>query len=201
MSGKLGALVLIATLGGCGQISNYSRLEQQMDTALFAGVGDTIVQIETEESMPNIAGKADIFGRTRPTGRILVTFLGLEQGRVALERRNIELQSDATTMNSSPTFISRSSTTTYSGSTYVTGNTPSGSINGTAVSGGTATTNALPIVLPPSGSTTMQMGGRVIRHYLDLNETNEMFVQGYRVLIDEATSSSLKYRIEKIQTN
>jgi hypothetical protein len=34
---------------------------------LTAGVGDVVLRMDGRESMPNIFGNADIFGRTRPT--------------------------------------------------------------------------------------------------------------------------------------
>jgi hypothetical protein len=44
-----------------------------------AGIGDTVMDLRKTASLPNVAGKADIFGRTRDTGRVMVRFVGLEK--------------------------------------------------------------------------------------------------------------------------
>ncbi len=190
------AVALLVT--GCGAIKNSSRLVQTLDKPLVAGVGDAIIEIDTRESLPNIVGKADIFGRTRPTGKIFVTYLGLEQGRAAFERYTIRLQSNATTMNSSPIIIPQTSTTTYAGRTSVGGMMPGGTFSGSAMSSGTATTTAPPIVLPPSGSETRVISNNRIRYYLDLTQNRKLIVEGHEILIEEAIASSVKYRIKKL---
>ncbi len=190
------AVALLVT--GCGAIENSSRLVQTLDKPLVAGVGDAIIEIDTRESLPNIFGKADIFARTHPTGKIFVTYLGLEQGRAAFERYTIRLQSNATTMNSSPIIIPQTSTTTYVGSTSVGGMMPGGTFSGSAMSSGTATTTAPPIVLPPSGSETRVISNNQIRYYLDLIQNRKLIVEGYEILIEEAIASSVKYRIKKL---
>lgn len=193
------AALLILSLGSCGSIQKSLRLEQPINQVLLAGVGDTVVQIETRESLPNVVGKADIFGRTRPTGRVLLTYLGMEQGRVTFERQNIEIQSNATTMNSTPLFIPQTSTTTFSGAASVYGVTPNGPISGSAMTSGTSTTAAPPVILPPKGSAILALGNEKVRYYLDLAETNEVVVEGHQVLIVKATPTSLRYKVLKVQ--
>jgi hypothetical protein len=148
--------------------------------------------------MPNVFGNADLFGRTRPKGRVIVTYLGLEQGRAVFERRTIRMQSNATTMNSSPIVIPQGSTTTYSGNTVATGTVPGGTFSGNAMSGGVATTTALPIVLPPSGSQTQVISNDLIRYYLDMNEDRRLVVEGKEITVDYATVASVTYRIKNL---
>ena len=192
---KRRSLIFLAVLliAGCAEIKSSSRLTQPLGSPLIAGVGDAIVEIDTQESLPNIFGNADLYGRTRPTGRIFVTYLGLEQGRAVFERQTVRFQSNATTMNSSPIIIPQTSTTTYTGTTSITGG-----ISGTAVSSGSATTTAPPIVLPPSGSKTQVISSDRIRYFLDLDKDRTLFVGGYEILIEEAITSSVKYRIKKL---
>ena len=192
------ALVLALLVIGCAEIEHSSRLVQRLDKPLVSGVGDTIIEIETRESLPNVFGKADLFGRTRPRGKIFVTYLGLEQGRAVFERHTIRLQSNATTMNSTPIIIPQTSTTTYAGSTNVSGRMPGGSFSGTAMSSGTAVTTAPPIVLPPSGSETQVISKNRIRYFLDVTQNRKLVVEGHEIFIEEATASSVKYRIKKL---
>ena len=63
-------LALAFAVVGCSQIKDSHRVLQRTDVELVAGVGDTVIVMDTQESLPNAFGKADIFGRTRPTGRI-----------------------------------------------------------------------------------------------------------------------------------
>lgn len=192
-------LVVVALLAtGCGAIKNSSRLAQTLNKPLVAGVGDAIIEIETRESLPNIAGKADIFGRTRPTGKIFVTYLGLEQGRAVFERYTIRVQSNATTMNSSPLVIPQTSTTTYSGSTTIGGTMPGGTFSGSAMSSGTATTSAPPIVLLPSGSETQVISNNRIVYFIDLTQSRRLIVEGHEIIVDEAFATSVKYKIRKL---
>ena len=187
-------------IAGCGEIRNSSRLVQQLDTPLVAGIGDTIVTIETNESMPNIVGKADIWGRTRPTGKIFLVFLGVENGRVTFERNSVRIQSNATTMNSSPIIIPQSSTSNYGSNTFVRGSTPSGTFSGTAVSSGIATTSSTPIEIPPAGSNTEVLSDNLMRYSLDMNKSRKLVVAGYEILIDSVSDLTVKYRIKKLRS-
>ena len=192
-------LVLSVCVAGCGNIENTARVAQDLDKPLIAGIGDTVIEVETRESLPNAFGNADILGRTRPTGKVFVTYIGVEQGRAAFERTNVKLQSSATTMNSTPIIIPRSSTTTYSGNTTFSGTTVGGGFAGNAVSSGTASTSAPPIILPPRGSETKVISNDRIRYYLDLREDRKIVVEGRVIFIDEATTSSVTYRIQELK--
>lgn len=190
--------VITLFLSGCGQVRDSARLAQPLDRSLIAGVGDTVIEIDLQESLPNAFGNADIFGRTRPKGKVIVTYLGLEQGRAVFERRTIRMQSNATTMNSSPIVIPQGSTTTYSGNTVATGTVPGGTFSGTATSSGVAMTTAPPIVLPPSGSETQVISNDRIRYYLDMKNDRQLLVEGKEIIIEQATVSSVRYRIRDL---
>ncbi len=183
---------------GCRDIKQSAMLAQPLNKELVAGIGDAMVEIETRESLPNIAGNADIFGRTRPTGHVVVTYAGMEQGRAVFERHTVRLRSNATTMNSTPIIIQPSSTTTYAGTGSVSGTTAGGIFSANTVSSGTATTTAPPIVLPPSGSETQVISNERIGYSLDLAKDRVFIVEGHEILIEEATSSLVRYRISRL---
>lgn len=191
----LPVLATLWLLVGCGEIRNTSRLSQPIDERLVAGVGDAIIEIATNESLPNLFGNADLFGRTRPTGKVIVTYLGIEQGRAIIERHTIRMQSTATTMNSTPIFIPQTSTTAYSGVATFSGMAPSGGVMGSTVSSGSATTTAPPIILPPSGSETQVISNDRIRVYLNLANDRRLIVEGREIIIEEATPAMVAYRI------
>ena len=189
------SFLLTLLLSGCGEIKNSSRITQEKKESHVAGVGDAIIEIDTRESLPNAFGKADMFGRTRPTGKIIVSYLGLEQGRAVFERINIRMQSNATTLNSTPLIIPQTSTTYYSGTSNYAGMMPGGNFSGSGVSSGTATTTVPPLVLPPTGSETRIISNDHMRYYVDLSSERSIVVDGNRIVIDDATASSVRYRI------
>lgn len=179
-------------LYGCGSIENSSSVKQDIGKMHVAGVGDTVIEVDTFESLPNAFGKADIFGRTRPTGKIIVYYLGIDNGRAVFDRRNIKMQSNATTMNSSFLIIPQTSTMTYVGRTNFYGN-----IRGNATSSGTITTTAPPIILPPSGSETRVISNNHIIYYVDTSQDRHILVDSYTITINDAEESSLRYSVSK----
>jgi hypothetical protein len=190
-------LALALGIAACSPIENSSRLVQRTDVPLIAGVGDTVVEIDTQESLPNAFGKADIFGRTRPTGRVTVVYLGMEQGRAVFERHTVRVISNATTMNSTPIVIPQNSTTTYAETTTASGMVPGGTFAGSAVSRGAATTTGAPIVLPPSGSQTQVISNDRVRYYLDVVQDRSLRIEGKEIVIEQVTPSSVSYMIRR----
>ena len=73
-------LVFILFLAGCGSIEQSQRVNtggSEVGGILLAGLGDTLLEIKKEESMPNAYGKADIFGRKRATGVTYLVYAGM----------------------------------------------------------------------------------------------------------------------------
>ena len=117
-------LLLIAPLVfviSCASIDYKTNVAQRMDTPLTAGVGDAVYKSTTEKNLPNAFGKADIFGRTTPTATTVVIFEGVRDGVALFSRKTTDIDTGATTMNSTPIVINNSQTRTTTGSI---GNTP-----------------------------------------------------------------------------
>jgi hypothetical protein len=89
----------LAVLAGCAPIQQTANVSTPIGQSLRAGIGDEIIRAEGRESPPNVYGRADIFGRTRPTGFTIVTYGGLSNGKPLLLRSGVLTQSDATTMD------------------------------------------------------------------------------------------------------
>ncbi|MBC7102438.1 MAG: hypothetical protein H5U13_04320 [Parvibaculum sp.] len=99
------AMLFTAQVQACAPVEHTAKITQPVDQVLYAGIGDSIITINTEKSLPNAFGQADVFGRTTPTGMITVQYLGSE-GKVArFVRRAVDINTGATTMNSSPIVI------------------------------------------------------------------------------------------------
>src|SRR5262249_5509171 len=64
---------------------------------------------------PNIFGKADIFGRRRPTGVDVLQFVGVRDDKVLFIRTTTAIQSNATTMSESPRYVPLNRFSTFSG--------------------------------------------------------------------------------------
>ena len=75
-------LLACACLWGCADVQERSHIEgAHTGVPLVASVGDTVLRVAREKNLPNIVGKADIFGRTTPTGLETVQYLGVRDGR------------------------------------------------------------------------------------------------------------------------
>ncbi len=104
---------LLVLVGGCASVEQQTVVTTPVAQSLVAGVGDVVLRAEGRENMPNAFGRADIFGRTRPTGFATVQYGGLQGGKVVLLRGGVVTQSDATTMNSSPLIVPTQTSLTY----------------------------------------------------------------------------------------
>jgi hypothetical protein len=113
-------LLECAYLWGCADVQERSHIVRgRAGTPLMASVGDTVLRVAREKNLPNIVGKADIFGRTTPTGVETVQYLGVRDGRAFFKRRTVNVETGATTMNSTPIIVPNTATTTHSGSINV----------------------------------------------------------------------------------
>jgi hypothetical protein len=101
-----------------------------------ADPGDLVMDINVTEALPNAFGGADILGRRRPAGRILVQYLGIENGTVYFSRQSTSVSSNETTMTRTPLLIPGGSQTIINGQI------------GTQTFSGTATNSETTIVGP-----------------------------------------------------
>jgi hypothetical protein len=142
---RLFPLLLSAALVSCADVQERSQIVgARTGTPLTASVGDTVLRVSRQKNLPNIAGKADIFGRMTPTGVETVQYLGVKDGMAIFRRRTVDVETGATTMNSTPLIIPNTATTTSSGSVNIYG--PSGYGHGSY--SGTSTASLPPTVIP-----------------------------------------------------
>lgn len=176
-------------LAGCGEIQQTSTVNNagtRVGNEIVATRGDAVVEVVNRESMPNAFGAADIFGRTRATGTTSLIYVGGNGAVANFIRRDVEINSQQTTMNSSPIVIQNNSSTTFSG--YAGGQSFSGS----------ATTYNSPIFLPPNTPADTITGIREIPISVSVrNGANTITVGGTTIAIVSATTNELRYIVQR----
>jgi hypothetical protein len=178
-----GLAILFAS--GCAPITQTSELAQPVGQVLQVGVGGTVLTVNTEKSLPNAFGKADIFGRTTPSGITTIQFMGSDGQVVHFVRSSVVISSDATTMNSTPTVIPNVGTTTTTGTV---GMMPYSS---------TSTTYGPPTVIPAVPPASHSFSLAPVSFELNLLKQRSFIAGGVRITIIRATALSLAYRIDK----
>jgi hypothetical protein len=185
------AIILALLLCGCADVQERSHIVGgRTGTPLTASVGDTVLRVSREKNLPNIIGKSDIFERTTPTGVETVQYLGVRDGRAFFKRRTVNVETGATTMNSTPMVIPNTATTTSSGSVNVYG--PSGYGHGSY--SGTSTTTLPPTVIPAHPPTPVTMDEGSLLLSVDLSrKPAQLSVAGKTITVIEADNARLLY--------
>lgn len=176
---------LTCAVVGCGNIQHTKEISQPLETVLTAGVGETIVKINTFKSLPNAYGKADIFGRTTPTGLVTLQFMGSKSGKAIFVRNSIIIETGATTMNSTALVVPNYQTTT------VTGN-----VGATPIYGSATTTGGYTVVPPNSPQAQILPQGQVAFE-IDPHQQKYLSIEGVRVEIINASATELTYQIQR----
>jgi hypothetical protein len=182
------ALTICATLmSGCGtEIRHTSTLMQHTNAILVSGVGDIVLQLSKSKSLPNAFGKADIFGRTTPTGLVVVQYAGVENGNPVFYRSTNIIETGATTMNSTGLWVPNVRTTNVSGTTH--GTSRHGTFSGTA-------TTTEQTYIPPKGSHAQQVLLGTLKMILNLSDSNILLVEGRKIQVLKANASMVEYKI------
>ena len=188
-------LLACAYLSGCADVQESSHIVGgRTGTPLTASVGDTVLRVSREKNLPNIVGKSDILGRKTPTGVDTVQYLGVKGGRAFFKRRSVNVETGATTMNSTPIVIPNMATTTQSGSVNVYG--PNGYGHGSY--SGTSTTVGTPTVIPAHPPSPMVMDEGSLLLSVDLSQKPaQLSVAGKTLTILQADSTRLVYTLSE----
>ncbi len=92
-------IVMIA-LSGCATIQSHNRLEQPEGKILTASIGSTIFRMNKSSDLPNVFGKADLYGGKVDKGYTELKFKGVkENGNLILQIADINNASTETTMD------------------------------------------------------------------------------------------------------
>ena len=189
------AVILALLLSGCADVQERSHIVgARTGTPLTASVGDTVLRVSREKNLPNIVGKSDILGRTTPTGVETVQYMGARDGKAFFKRRTVNVETGATTMNSTPVVIPNVATTTHSVSVNVSG---SGGYGYGSYSG-TSTTVGPPTVIPAHPPAPMVMDEGTLLLSVDLSKKPaQLSVAGKTITVLQADSSRLVYMLSE----
>jgi hypothetical protein len=178
------SFLLLLLLCGCASIETKTSLSQRVGEELSAGVGDAVIRLNSEKNLPNVFGKSDVFGRTTPTGITTVVYAGVFGGKARFIRQDVDIETGATTMNSTPMVIPTTSVTTYSGS-YA-GRPYSGS----------AVTSGTPVVIPANTPQATLLERPAVQIEVDVSKLPQLIlVQGYQVKVLSADPGVVRYLI------
>lgn len=179
-------LFTLIGLSACGSIEQKSSIGQPLGEARMSGVGDVVLRVTTEKNLPNAFGKADVFGRTTPSGVTTVVYEGMQNGRAIFMRRSVDIDSRATTMNSSPVMISNKSNTTHSGN-----------LGGTPYSG-RSTTNGPTYMIPSNIPEPVYFERNKNIIAVDATKLPQGFVvEGVMIKILSAEPLAVRYMLDK----
>ena len=184
MPALLAALVFAAVmLAGCGAIEQQSSLARPAVAGrpYVAGVGDTVMDLKLTQSLPNIVGKADLFGRTRDAGRVTVRFVGLEDGQALFVRQDVLIQSNETTLSQMPLILPTWQSSTVSGTIGTVPVSATGSSVGTAV-----------LAPTPSSSYPIQAGQIQIAAPVG----GSVLVEGHRITVLRRVEGGIEYAVD-----
>jgi len=169
------------TLSGCATVETKTSMVTPVGNSVReAGPGDVVMSFESRRSLPNIVGKADIWGRTTSAGGTTVRFIGGRGNQAFFERSDVAVESNATTMTESPMIIPQTTTTTVDGTFGLT------SVNGTARSTSYQ-------YIPPRGSTQYSTARQPIRIVVESGRS--VTIQGKVLKVLGVSANSVKYTV------
>lgn len=151
-------LVVGIALIGCAPIRQYEEPQQSLGRPLSTFIGGVVFRVDRSESLPNIFGRADLYGRTRDRGFLEIRYQGMaDDGTLLLRVVDINIQTNETTMSRTPMRVGTfQSSGSYSGNGVATGPYQNRSYNeqGSATQQGSYTEFQSPkshiFVLPPN---------------------------------------------------
>jgi hypothetical protein len=175
----LRTLALLASLTLVPQSAvakDFSYISVAENKEVYSSVGDVLVKVTLKDSLPNVFGKADIFGRKRDRGYIEIRYMGLApDGRAVFRRRNVEVFTNETTLSPSQS-LSR---------------------DATIVQGGGYGTNVAVVGSSGGDAVVEQLPSDTIEFALDLSKNRIVTAGDWKVDIREADSGGVSFWVTK----
>lgn len=84
----------------CASIENYHTMHQPENSLLTASIGSTVFRLNKSSNLPNVFGKADLWGEKVDRGYTELKLKGIkENGNLILQITDIDLTSTETTLD------------------------------------------------------------------------------------------------------
>ena len=190
--GRLIAVAAVVALGSglaaCGSIEHYSRLVTPQDKTLRASVGQPVFRIRQSRDMPNVFGRADLWGREVDEGVQELRYLGMVDDTTArfIFRDQPIYSNETTTSRLGGGFLTRPGTTT-------TGNVAGGNV-ALQTTGGIATA----VGAAPKGVSVLALSPFEAEIRVNLSEQRTFEHSGARITILSATPTELTYSLMRV---
>ena len=139
----------------CAQIEHKQEIAEPVGRVITVPVGGTIATINKEKSLPNVFGRADLYGRKVDEGLIKIVYKGKgNDGSVLVEQIDIDVRSNASVFTRMPATYSTSSQSSVGGSVQTNRYGGYGTVTGQSTSSGfgMAPHAEQNIVLPPTAT-------------------------------------------------
>ena len=179
MRGKITSILGLAIfLVGCAPVQMRSQVDRPAGES-YASTGDIVLRVNRMDDLPNVFGRADLFGRTRDRGFTEVRYMGLNaSGMPVFRRRDVDIMTDETTMSRTRSF----STFQAHGAAQQVGRVGGAQYNAVATSYSAPTANI--DALPPD----------TVEFTLDLKQSRVVTIgqNGFEVI--DANPAGLKFR-------
>src|SRR5436305_2082755 len=96
--------LIFPLLCGCAPVQMRAQIDRPAGEA-YVSTGDIVLRVERVDDLPNVFGRADLFGRSRDRGFTEIRYIGLNAGdSPVFRRRDIDITTNETTMSRTGSF-------------------------------------------------------------------------------------------------
>ena len=176
---RMFVLALAPVVAMAQDLPMTEKLIQTVDAPLEAHIGGQVFKVTRASPLPNLFGKADLFGRTVDRGSVELRYQGqTTDGKVVMRLIEFDVRSNETTMNRTRMAV----TNTTGSATYNSGtNTATGRSTGITVVGQEGRNE----LLPPNTT----------EFVIDPQKKKELRLGSVKVTIIDADETSMKYSL------
>jgi hypothetical protein len=182
-----GVLITCPLLAGCAQVQHKQQIAEPVGRVVTVPVGGAIATINKEKDLPNIFGRADIYGRKVDEGFIKIIYRGRgNDGSILVEQIDVDVRSNASVLTRMPRTYTTMSQASVNGSVQADRYGGSGTFTGQGTSSGfgMAPHDEQNIVLPPTATSFAVPKGKTLT-----------LISGQTIEFINAESHQVTYRI------
>lgn len=157
-------LILVGiTCVACVPVAHEQHLVEPAGRLVTAPVGSPVATIQKQKDLPNIFGKADVWGRKVDVGTLKLIYKGpSKEGGVVIEQVDLDIHTNASVFTRMPGIYTADSHASVTGSVEARSGRATGTFSGAASGHATAFTPHVEsnVVLPANSTTFVVPKGR-----------------------------------------